>query len=248
MSFSLLLQHIEHPPTRQLLEEISLKVPGVAKADCAGFLEHWCGIVASNLEIHDARAFQAALRSAGYETDIVLDHEIPALHPDYRCQRIAISQDSILMTDAMGRSRDKLRKELVFASAGIIVRQTLVTKFRVEIETRYSSHGDYSVPVENRSKQPVDKTFFRIDLFFTNEPNRLSIEIDSESVFFYSDILMRLRDKLNLKVLMTDLSFLLPAERMNTSLRERSLDHTYSSMNAYEEEIRWAFYRLGAKA
>lgn len=248
MSFSLLLHHIDHPPSRQILEDISLNVPGVAKADCVGFLEHWLGIVASNLELNDAQAFQSALRSAGYETDIVLDRDIPVLHSDYRCQRIAITDQLLLLTDAMGRSRNKPRNELVFASAGIVERQTLVTKFRVEIETRYSSHGNYSVPVENRFRKAVDKSVFRIDLFFTHEPNRISIEIDSESVFFYSDILMRLRDTLNLKILMTDLSFLLPAERMNTSLRERSLDHTYSSMNAYEEEIRWAFYRLGAKA
>lgn len=101
-------------------------------------------------------------------------------------------------------------------------------------------------PSKKRFKQAVDKTFFRIDLFFTHEPNRISIEIDSESVFFYGDLPMRLKDTLNLKIVMTDLSCLLPPGRMNTSLRERTMDRTYSSMNAYEEEIRWAFYRLGA--
>lgn len=248
MSFSLLLHKIEHPPTRQMLEEISLKVPGIAKADCAGFLEHWCGIVASNLELHDAQAFQAALRSAGYETDIVLDRDIPALHSDYRCQRIAVTDQLIMLTDAMGKSRDKPRHELVFASAGTIERQTLVTKFKAELETPDTAHGDYMALVERRFKQAINKTFFRIDLFFTHEPNRISIEIDSDTVFFYGDLPMRLKNTLNLKILMTDLSCLLPPDRMNTSLRERSLDHIYSSMNAYEEEIRWAFYRLGASA
>ena len=247
MSFSLILHNIEHPPTRQLLEEISLKVPGIAKADCAGFLEHWCGIVASNLELQSAQAFQAALRTAGYETDIVLDRDIPALHSDYRCQRIGLSEHVILLTDAMGRSWDKPRQELVFAAAGITTKQKLVSTYQVEFETHYSSHGNYNVPVERLIKEAVDKTFFRVDLFFTNEPNRISLEIDHGSVLFYADRPMRLKDTLNLKILMTDLYALLPPDRMNTSLRQRSVDHTYSNMNAYEEEIRWAFYRLGAK-
>lgn len=247
MSFSLLLHNIERPPTRQLLEEISVKVPGIAKADCAGLLEHWCGIVASNLELQSAQVFQAALRTAGYETDIVLDRDIPALHSDYRCQRIGLSEQFILLTDAMGRSRNKNRNELVFATAGIIERQTLVTKFMVEHETPDTYYGDYISPVEKRVKQVANKTFFRIDLFFANEPNRISLEIDQASVLFYADRPMLLKDTLNLKILMTDLHVLLPPDRMNTSLRERSVDHTYTSMNAYEEEIRWAFYRLGAK-
>lgn len=248
MSFSLLLRDLGHPPTRQKLEEISFNVPNVVKADCAGLLNHWHGIVISNLELNDAHVFQAALREAGYETDIVMDQDVPTLHSDFRCQKITLTDPLIILTDAMGRSRNKPRNELVFASAGIIERQTLVTKFKIELETPDSIHGDYMIPVENRFKQAVDKTFFRIDLFFTHEPNRISLEIDADTVLFYGDIPMRMKNTLNLKILMTDLSSLLPPDRMTTSLRECSLDHTYLSMIAYEEEIRWAFYRLGAGA
>jgi hypothetical protein len=34
---------------------------------------------------------------------------------------------------------------------------------------------------------------------------------------------------------------------MNRGLRELSTETLYPSLQAYEEEIRWAFYRLGAK-
>jgi hypothetical protein len=247
MSFSLLLRDLEHPPSRQQLEEISVHVPGISKADCAGFLEHWCGIVVSNLELSDAQSFQAALRGVGYETDLVLDRDIPSLHSDFRCQRLTITEHSILLTNAMGRSSNRPLQDLVFAAAGVVEKQKLVTKFRTEIETRYSDYGNYSVPVEKRYKQEADKIFFRIDLFFSTEPHRVSLEIDHESVLFYADRPMRLKDTLNLKILMTDLHALLPPDRVNTSIRQRSMDHTYSTMNAYEEEIRWAFYRLGAQ-
>ncbi len=247
MSYSLLLRDLEHPPTRPQLEVISESVPGVAKADCAGFLEHWLGIVASNLELSDAQAFQLALRGAGYETDIVLDRDIPALHPDFRCQRIAFVENSILLTDAMGRHFQRSIGDLVFASAGMLERQKLVTQFRTETELRIYGEGAYTVPVEKRYKQEIDKTFFRIDLFFNQSPNRISLEIDANSVMFYADRSVRIKNALDLKILMTDLSMLLPPERMNTGLRERTLDLVYSSMNAYEEEIRWSFYRLGAR-
>jgi hypothetical protein len=247
MSFSLLLRDIGHPPSRQQLEEISIRVPGVAKADCAGFLQHWHGIVVSNLDLCDAQAFQAGLRGAGYETDIVLDRDIPALHSDFRCQRFTLSEPLILLTNAMGKTLNKPRHEWVFAAAGFVERQALVTQFRVETEIRHTRYGNYSVPVEKRFKQPVEKTFFRIDLFFSSEPHRISLEIDHESVMFYADRPIRLRDSLNLKILITDLHASLPPERVNSCIRELSLDSSYSSMNAYEEEIRWTFYRLGAK-
>ena len=247
MSYSLLLRDLEHPPSRQQLEHISTSVPGIARADCAGFLEHWLGIVVSSIELSDAQAFQLALRGAGYETDIVPDRDIPALHSDFRCQRLAFGENTIVLTDAMGRVWNKPQNELVFAAAGIIQRQKLVTKFRTEIETRFYGEAAYSVPVEKRYKQEQEKTFFRIDLFFSQEPYRIAMEIDADSVLFYADRPMRLRDTLNLKILMTDLSMLLPPERMNTGLRQRTLDFVYSSMNAFEEEIRWSFYRLGAR-
>lgn len=247
MSFSLLLRELAHPPSRLQLEIISEAVPGIAKADCAGFLDHWLGIVASHLEPADARAFQAALRGAGYETDIVPDCEIPALHPDFRCQRLALDESSFILTDAMGRVGNVSRNDLVFAAAGVVRRQKWVTTFRTEIVPRFCGEVSVNVPVETRTKQEQEQTFFRIDLFFSREPYRISLEIDADRVLFYADRPIRIKHTLDLKILMTDLSMLLPQDRMNTGLRERTLDFVYSGVKAYEEEIRWAFHRLGAR-
>ena len=92
-----------------------------------------------------------------------------------------------------------------------------------------------------------EKRFFRIDFFFSSEPCRVSLEIEKETVFFYGDRSIRMKNKLDLTVLMVDLQALLPPERMNRSLRELSLTQVYPRMRAYEEELRWAFYRLGAQ-
>lgn len=218
MSFSLLLRELSPPPTRQRLEEISVHVPGVARADCAGFLEHWFGIVSSNLTRTDALAFQNALRAAGYETDIVEDYNIPALHSDFRCQRIAIDNQILSFTDALGRRWNKTRQELVFIAAGCI-----------------------------QTPNAAAKKCFRIDLFFSNDPHRISLQVNDQGVVFYDERPIRLKNSLDLTVLMVDLHLLLPSERMNSGLRGRSMDFLYPTIFAYEEEIRWAFYRLGAK-
>jgi hypothetical protein len=246
MSFSILLHQLDQPPTRRQLEEISLQVPGISKVDCAGLLEHWHGIVVSNLEYSDAQAFHQVLRQAGFNNDIVMDADIPALHADFRCQKIELSENLITLTDAMERARKKPVDELVFVAAGLLEKQKLVTKFKLQIETREAGRSRYDNLVDKRYKQEIDKMFFRIDLFFSNEPHRISLEIDSDSVMFYADLPIRLKDTLKLKILMTDLYSLLPPERLNTHMCERALDQSYSSMNAYEEEIRWAFYRLSA--
>ncbi len=246
MSFSILLHRLDPPPTRHQLEEISLQVPGISKVDCAGLLEHWHGIVVSNLEYSDAQAFHQVLCQAGFNNDIVMDADIPALHADFRCQKIELSENLITLTDAMNRARKKPLDELVFVAAGLLEKQKLATNFRIETEHRYSQYGVHNVQVEKRYKQEIDKIFFRIDLFFSNEPHRISLEIDSDSVMFYADLPIRLKDTLKLKILMTDLHLLLPPERMNTHMCERTLDQSFTSMNAYEEEIRWAFYRISA--
>ena len=57
-----------------------------------------------------------------------------------------------------------------------------------------------------------------------------------------------MKNSLDLTVLLVDLQALLPPERMNRCLRELSLTEVYPRLRAYEEELRWAFYRLGAVA
>ena len=89
--------------------------------------------------------------------------------------------------------------------------------------------------------------FFRIDLFFSAAPFRVSLEIEKDTVIFYGERSIRVKNTLDLTVLMVDLQVLLPPERMNLALRELSLSQIYPSMHAYEEELRWSFYRLGAK-
>jgi hypothetical protein len=247
LNVSLLLHSLEPKPERKILEEITAMVPSVARADAAGILRGWFGIVSANLPESDALAFQAALAGIGIATDIVPDRDIPALHSDFRCQRVDLDGSSIALTTAMNRRQERSRGEMVFAAAGFLDRERMVTKSELQIETRGGARGSYNVPVFKNVASFEEKSCFRLDLFFSNDPHRISLEIDKDTVMFHGERPIRLKNTTGLTVLMCDLQALLPQERMNRGLRELSTETLYPSLQAYEEEIRWAFYRLGAK-
>jgi len=48
-----------------------------------------------------------------------------------------------------------------------------------------------------------------------------------------------MKNRTELTVLLANLASLLPPDRMNRSLRELSTEALYTSLQAYEEEIRW---------
>lgn len=247
MRYSLLLHSLDPKPTRRELEEISVNVRSIARADCAFIVDDWYGIVVSGLPLEDAEIFQAALRRLNCETDLIADVDIPSLHHDFRCQRIDLDADEIILSTSMGRPYPRKKSELVFVSAGLVDREKAGSKTEVQTDLRWTESGPYCATVDRNVLNIEKKRFFRIDFFFGTEPNRVSLEIDKDGVMFYGGRRIRMKKTLDLTVLMVDLQSLLPPERMNRSLRELSTEHVYPRMRAYEEELRWAFYRLGAK-
>ena len=247
MNFSLLLHALEPKPDRKALEEITVEVESVARADAAGILRGWFGIVSSGLSLEDATAFQAGLRTLGCETDIVADGDIPSLHPDFRCHLIDLTAESLILTTAMNRRQERGRGEFVFAAAGIFERERPVSDYELQTEVRRAEGVRYVVKVDKLVTKTVEKTYFRIDLFFSHEPHRVSLEMDDMSVITYGGRPIRMKNRTELTVLLADLKSLLPPERMNRCLRELSTEPPYPSLQTYEEEIRWAFHRLGAK-
>lgn len=248
MKYSLLLHALDPKPTRQELEEISANVPSVARADCTYLLNDWFGIVASGLPLEEAQAFQAGLRGKGIASDVVEDREIPSLHHDFRCQRIDLHGSAITLTTAMNRRQDRDKAELVFVAAGFVNREKSSSTIVTDTELRWTADFvPYTTKVTRSAMKFEEKRYFRIDLFFSAEPHRVSLEIDKETVCLFGDRPIRLKNTTELLVLLVDLQSLLPPERMNSTLRDLALDRIHPTMHAYEEEIRWAFYRLGAK-
>ncbi len=210
-------------------------------------VKDWFGIVAQGLPEEDARAFHVGLLSRGIASDVVADSEIPALPQDFRCQRIDLHGDSITLTTAMNRRQMRDRTELVFVSAGKVIRDKTSRSSFAEPTRNYNGGGGYEPPVRVTTVEAVPTEFFRIDFFFSSDPHRVSLEIEKDTVLFHGDRPLRLKNIMELTVLMLDLQALIPPERMNRSLRELSMETFYPTMHAYEEEMRWEFFRLGAK-
>lgn len=247
MTYSLLLEALDPKPDRKALEEITVNVSSIARADSGGILKDWFGIVSSGLLITEAQAFQSALRNLGIETDIVPDMDIPALHEDFRCHLIELSEESIILTTAMNRRQERRRSELVFVAAGVVNRTRMVANYEVQTEVRRYKGARYDVKVDKLVSKCVEKTHFRIDLFFSTSPHRVSLEMDKDSVITFGGRPLRMKNTTELTVLMCDLHSLLPLDRQNLALRQLSTEPLYPSLHGYEEEIRWMFYRLGAR-
>ena len=224
-----------------------MKVRSIARADCAYIVEDWYGIAVSGLPLGEAEAFQAGLLSLGIRTDIVADADVPILHHDFRCQRIDVNSEEIICSTAMGRRYPRRRSDLVFVSVGLVDRERAESTTESRPVVRIG-RGGVSYTEERKNVLKIEeKRYFRVDLFFGTEPNRISLELGAETVIFYGDRPLRMKNQLDLTVLMVDLQALLPPERTNRSLQNLSLTQVYPTMHAYEEELRWAFYRLGAK-
>ena len=103
---SLLLKDLDRPIPREVLEEASVSVPSIARADAARIKEHQQGgILVSHLPRPEALAFQRALAKLGHDTEVVADRDMPKLHDSRQVQRIGLRGESLVLTDGMGRER-----------------------------------------------------------------------------------------------------------------------------------------------
>lgn len=245
-TYSLLQVSLDQTIDRESLEEASVVVPSIARADCARLQRELFGIVVSNLPLEEAKAFQAELKRRGFPTDVVADDELPVLHEPFTVQRIEIRDKALLFTDSMGRQQTRVLDDLVFVAGGFLTKSTTqsTTGSEVGMLSPRPNSSPYSLPRAERRHFQEDMQVFRIDLFFWNAPNRLSASLSAESTMFFRGRPLRLRDTALLLGAMMDLQELLPRERVGAGLRRSDTTTFYPSLRSYEEEIRWHFHRL----
>lgn len=248
MTFSVLLHDLDGKPTREDLERACSNIPSIPSLDCIQILRSWYGIVRSGLSHADATALKANLSLQKIGSDVVPDHEIPSLFEEIRCQRLSIHDEELFFATSGSLSFQKSRSELVFISAGMFHHVKLNSVGRISpVELEVDPDG-YVPWLDNQPERKLKKSVrFRIDFFFTSPPHRLSFVLDNGNMMFYGDRVIRLIKQLDLKILLSDLYQLLPPARLGHLLRKQSIDESYSDMHSYNEELRWAFYRLGAR-
>lgn len=246
-TFSLLQHSLDQGIDRLSLEDASDAAPSVARADCARLHRELHGILISGLPRNEALAFQAALKAKGFPTDLVPDGRLPVLHESFQIQRISRREEILDLADSMGRSRIRPLADLVFLAAGYVK--------RIEFKTTWNQHLDFGggrgdhrggMPkyVSEREFSEETELEFRIDFFFCSSPHRVHAALGKENVIFHQDTPLRLKHDSAIRTLLASLSPLLPAERMNSCLRDLSLTKIYPNLPSYEKEIRWHFHRI----
>jgi hypothetical protein len=244
-TFSLLQESLAGRISWKALEEASTAVPSVARADCARMSLDLFGIVVSGLPLDEAETFQTALKQRGLPTHVVADAEIPLLHEAFTIQRISIAENALTFTDAMGRARVRPITDLVFIAGGFLSRDKVVSKMMLHSRDTWERESGHFPRLESR-KVTEDFPEFRLDFFFTTAPNRLRATVSAESMMFFHDRPVRLRDTTLLLGAILDLRELLPSDRICEGLKQPNTQTYYPSLKSYEEEIRWHFYGFKA--
>lgn len=243
-TYSLLQVSLDQTIDRESLEEASVAVPSVARADCAHLQRDLFGIVVSNLPLEEARAFQAELKLRGFPTDVVADHELPVLHDPFTIQRIEIKDKALLFTDTMGRQQTRVLDDLVFVAGGFLTQSKMKSVMVMESSSPARLHSFQDPAHLERRHRIQDMPEFRLDFFFWSAPNRLRTSVSAESTMFFQNHPLRLRDTALLLGAMMDLRELLPPDRVGAGLKRSDTSNFYPSLRSYEEEIRWHFHRL----
>jgi hypothetical protein len=246
----LLQASLDQTIDRESLEEASDSVSSVARADCSVILRNMFGIVVSNLPFEEATAFQAALLSHDFPTEVVADDEIPVLHEAFTIQRIGFTKDGLNFTDTLGRETFRPMADLVFVAGGFLMRSVTKSTNTVKTGLATRNYSTYSGPPRYfRTHLPKeDFPEFRLDFFFSTAPHRLRAWVSSESTMFFRDSPLRLRDTTLLMGAMMDLNELLPEDRVDSGLKQKDTKNFYPSLHNYEEEIRWHFHRLKSQS
>jgi hypothetical protein len=221
VTYALLQQSLDQTISRAEMEEASVAVPSVARADCAVLQRELFGIVVRGLERADALAFQAALRMRGFPTEVVADDELPELAEPLRGLGLRTEPDALVNTDLYRRDQRFVREESVFLAGGLVGPQ-------------------------DRSSRWEGAEEFRLELFIAHEPWRIQWLLGADSVWRVNGRAYQLRDRWQLGELLRELRDFLPAERVNRAIRDAGIAEpvTYPSARAFEEEIVWHFFHL----
>ncbi len=246
MSYALLQLSLDQTIERQAMEEASMAVPRVARADCARLQRELFGIVVDNLDLDCATAFQTSLRRFGFETELIDQSLLPKLPMASGGLSFRIETESFVVTDLYGRETRYGWPMFVYGAGGWVkrLRTRTVTQgaWRVPTSSRHAVPESYVPKVTRETRSELE---FQIELFFSVQPYRLQWKLATDSMLNANGQVLRSRDVPVLIGLLRRLQFL-PHDRLNTGIRQSFHDvaFEYPSVQAFEEEIVWSFFQL----
>jgi len=241
-TYSVLQRSLEQTVTLHQLEEASVHVPTIARADCIRIHRLLAGIFISRLSRPEALAFQRGLAAQGHETDVVEDSQLPPLPTGMRSMRVSRIDRELHFRDFMDRLTIIPLDEVLFI-AGACTEDSHLK--RQSITQQVHIGRGVTVPMnESRLREQTERTA-RIDIFFSRAPHRFSLSAAEATRFFVQDQPIYLRKPDVIAWAFQKTRSWAPAEcRLNSHIHSEQPLGNRVPLMAYEEEIRWRFHRL----
>jgi hypothetical protein len=241
-TFSVIQRSLDQEIELHQLEEASMHVPTIARADCRRIHNLLAGIFISRLSRPEALAFQRGLAAQGHEADVVDDAQLPPLPAGMRSMRVSRIDKDLHFRDFMDRVTIIPSHEILFIAAGCI--EDTRTK-RQTVTTHVNVGRGGTIPVDETRLREVAERSVRIDIFFSRAPHRFSLSAGDATRFFVQDQPVYLRKPEVIAWAFQKVRGWAPAAcRLNGAIHDEQPLGRRVPLVKYEEEIRWRFYRL----
>jgi|GEM_PF-1113689 len=247
MNYALLQKNLAQQIDRHVLEEASVHVPSIARGDCARLAREMFGIVANDLPLDEARAFQIALEHFGVPTEVILQSKLPRLPEPTPRRGIEFRGDLLATFDGLGREQVHPWDDVQFAAGGWVN----LVRYRNQrfLEWDYSGGftrgpGTRTVQTSNRPAA-VKEEEFRLELFLSVAPYRLRFPLREGALLGVNDARLRFRQEKELLGLLQNVGAALPPGCLNLgSLAALQGNRfTYPSPAAFDEELIWRLFQ-----
>lgn len=243
-TFSVIQRTLDQDIPLADLEEASVSVPSIARADCLRIHRLMAGILVSGLARQEALAFRNGLAARGHEVDVVEDARLPRLPPDFACQRVRCVEDRLCFSDAMGRDQFVGLDELLFVAGAVITRVRMASEEVRRLRARGVRGGPLTLVIDRQAVERIQRAV-RLDFFFGRSPYRLRLEAGQTARFFVNDQAVQLREPSMVAWAFHFVRSRAPAGcRVNHHIQCAEPEHQCVPFAVYEEEIRWRFFRL----
>lgn len=247
MAYAIVQQTLEQTIDRKLLEEASVHVPSVARADCARIGSQLFGIVVTGLTRDEAIAFQTALEHYDFPTEVIPQENLPLLSPPKFRRGIQFQPHGFVAIDGLGREDGYPWEEVQFAAGGFLDTLQIQTKNELEWNHEYSpSRGRVGSAVHIRQRhEDVKEREFRLEFFLSCEPYRLQFRAGKETVFRFDGAMLRYRQQDQFQAILHRVAGIVPPDSQNLGLLSagQGQEFTYPSIPAFEEEVVWQLFQ-----
>jgi hypothetical protein len=244
VTYAILQQSIDSPPTVEQLERAFATIPGLTRYDGARQAKDAYGILAAGLPPDRAEALRQSLHAQGVETFVADEAALPALPPPKTLTRADPLPQALLLYDALGRPQPTAWADVTFLAAGNVVMTDFKRTYTNAVVGHYGRLGRKEIVVRDLKVEEQHIPHALVEIFLA-DGGRYRIQPHKFS-YAYLGASVSQRSSDNFLALMRDLLRLACGAFRNRGAALLAGDPprtmTYPTRHAFEEEITWCLW------